>query len=208
MSRRNMKHEILQAARQLFNERSYNEVTMRDIADAVGISVGNLTYHFKRKDLIMEASVVDLRYEYKIPLTPTTLEELNKVFVYMAQYNTDNAYYFKHYTQIAQISPRVHQIQIDVVRDLVYMFTAAFQEFQKAELMHAELYEAQTTFLAYSIMNTTTFWIYQREVIQRTQSNAVYEILGCVWSMLTPMLTDKGFSIFESRIRPANEKLR
>lgn len=45
----NIKDEILQTAKMLFNRNSYDAVSMRDIARATGISVGNLTYHFPRK---------------------------------------------------------------------------------------------------------------------------------------------------------------
>lgn len=207
MGKRIIKSEILETARQLFEERGYNAVTMRDIADTVGISLGNLTYHYKRKELLMEAAIIDLRQAYKIPLTPTTLVELNKVFTYMAKYNVDNIFYFRHYTQIAQISPRIHQNQVDMVRDHVYMFKSAFSEFQRNGLMRHELYMGQMTFLAYSIMNTTSFWFHQREVIQEAKSNPINEILCCVWSIISPMLTDKGMDIFIHKIVPVNMRL-
>ena len=49
------KELIRNTARELFNERGYRAVSMRNIADALGISVGNLTYHYPQKELLMEA---------------------------------------------------------------------------------------------------------------------------------------------------------
>ncbi len=46
---------ILEACRNLFNERGPSKVTTAEIADSVGISEGNLHYHFQRKDQIVEA---------------------------------------------------------------------------------------------------------------------------------------------------------
>ncbi len=46
---------ILDACRILFNERGPAEVTTAEIATAVGISEGNLHYHFRRKELILVA---------------------------------------------------------------------------------------------------------------------------------------------------------
>ena len=37
------KQKILDTARELFNERGYNAVSLKDIADALNISKGNLT---------------------------------------------------------------------------------------------------------------------------------------------------------------------
>ncbi|HAA21767.1 MAG TPA: hypothetical protein DCP28_24480 [Cytophagales bacterium] len=44
---------ILDAARQLFNREGVTGVSMRDIAGQLEMSVGNLWYHFKTKDLIV-----------------------------------------------------------------------------------------------------------------------------------------------------------
>ena len=43
---------ILEAGRRLFNERGYAATSMGDIAAAVGISKGNLTYHFPTKQTL------------------------------------------------------------------------------------------------------------------------------------------------------------
>jgi AcrR family transcriptional regulator len=46
---------ILSVCRVMFNERGPAEVTTAEIAQAVGISEGNLHYHFRRKELIVVA---------------------------------------------------------------------------------------------------------------------------------------------------------
>ncbi len=50
----NIKNIIAEASRELFNTYGYQKVTMRQIAERCGISVGNLTYHYPHKeDLLM-----------------------------------------------------------------------------------------------------------------------------------------------------------
>ncbi len=49
------RERILEACRTLFNERGPAEVTTAEIATGVGISEGNLHYHFRRKDQIVTA---------------------------------------------------------------------------------------------------------------------------------------------------------
>lgn len=51
--RENIKQDILNTARELFNEKGYQETTMREIADRLGISLGNLTYHYHKKEEMM-----------------------------------------------------------------------------------------------------------------------------------------------------------
>lgn len=50
----NIKEKIANVSQELFNSYGYQKVSMRQIADACGISVGNLTYHYPLKeDLLM-----------------------------------------------------------------------------------------------------------------------------------------------------------
>ena len=51
----NTRERILACCRDLFNERGPTEVTTAEIATAVGISEGNLHYHFRRKEQIVTA---------------------------------------------------------------------------------------------------------------------------------------------------------
>lgn len=46
---------ILAAARHLFNERGYGNVPTADLAEHLGMSEGNLWYHFKSKRALLEA---------------------------------------------------------------------------------------------------------------------------------------------------------
>ena len=49
-----MRSQIMDASRRLFLERGYRGTSMREIAAACGIKVGNLNYYFRKKeDLLM-----------------------------------------------------------------------------------------------------------------------------------------------------------
>lgn len=68
--KRSTKRKILDSALQLFNNQGIPNVSMREIADAAAISPGNLTYHFKRKNEIVDT----LYYEFfeNLPTVGTT----------------------------------------------------------------------------------------------------------------------------------------
>lgn len=54
------KDKILQMALQQFNERGIEQVSIRSISSALGISAGNLTYHYKNTDKIIYALYLQL----------------------------------------------------------------------------------------------------------------------------------------------------
>lgn len=51
------KNEILDAAMRLFTEKGFDQTSMIDILDAIGIAKGTLYYHFKSKEAIMDALI-------------------------------------------------------------------------------------------------------------------------------------------------------
>lgn len=54
------KQRILDTARDLFNREGVHRVALRDVARAVGVSVGNLNYHFATKDDLVCALVLEV----------------------------------------------------------------------------------------------------------------------------------------------------
>ncbi len=54
------RRRILDTARELFNERGVHRVGVREVARAVGVSPGNLAYHFATKDALVSELVLEL----------------------------------------------------------------------------------------------------------------------------------------------------
>lgn len=81
--KRDRKAEILAAAEHLLEESGGQAFSMRSLAAALGISVGNLTYHFPQKKDLLEA-VMRSRHERCRALPPPgTLSELDGFFRFL-----------------------------------------------------------------------------------------------------------------------------
>jgi len=74
------KLEILENARRLFNETNTQAVTTNHIAKAMGISPGNLHYHYKNREEIIRLLYANMRKEMTLSIEelPQTLDELSK----------------------------------------------------------------------------------------------------------------------------------
>ena len=61
-TRQDNRERIIEAANRLFYVKGYNQTSFADVADEVGISKGNLHYHFRSKDDLLEA-IIALRMQ-------------------------------------------------------------------------------------------------------------------------------------------------
>ena len=62
------KERILEAALRQFNDIGTDQATVRSIAEEVGISHGNLCYHYKNTDVLIEALYDRLVEELEEPV--------------------------------------------------------------------------------------------------------------------------------------------
>ncbi|MDL2218734.1 TetR/AcrR family transcriptional regulator [Ruminococcaceae bacterium OttesenSCG-928-O06] len=199
MSKKYIKEEILNTARRLFNQRGYNEVSMRDIADALSISVGNLTYHYPRKEDLMEAVVLEMHRYYTPPTVPQSLPALNALFARLQNNVQQNAFYFWHYTQLAQLSPVIHDIQTKVLQDHHAMLLGALQLFESQGLVQPEAYKGHYTQLALAVKILCVYWEPHSHMSEGLP--LPNDFLDCIWSVLIPVLTDEGREIYREKIQ-------
>ena len=80
------KEDILEAARELFNERGTQSSTTNHIAKAMGISPGNLHYHYKNREEIVRLLYIKMREETtpsvdKLPKSIAALREHEKLVI-------------------------------------------------------------------------------------------------------------------------------
>jgi len=89
------KQRILATSLKLFNEEGLPNVSLRRIADELNISVGNLTYHFNKKEVIEETLYYELVALIDKEFGPIPDEELSlkilkdltgKLFSYLYEY--------------------------------------------------------------------------------------------------------------------------
>ena len=123
----NTRDDILQCARALFMEKGYNNVSMRDIAEAAGIRVGNLTYHFPRKELLVEAIYSAPESKMYTPEALTTPGEFREYFRHLLSVQRRAAFYFDSYIQLSQTSEYFRGIQLRRIQRLRELFLTGLE---------------------------------------------------------------------------------
>lgn len=106
------KQRILETARQLYNVHGLTKVSQRQIADEMGISPGNLTYHFKKKQELNLALYEELVTNFDQLFEHVNLETLTMQFFVGfadAMYDTMQRYRF-FFVDIIQLMRSNEQI--------------------------------------------------------------------------------------------------
>ncbi|HHH49871.1 MAG TPA: TetR/AcrR family transcriptional regulator, partial [Saprospiraceae bacterium] len=111
MSDLNTKQKIFNAAIRLFNEKGMANVRLQQIATETGISVGNLAYHFRNKEAIVEMINDELYKEASEILStyrvfPNLIDfdnQLSKYFSFIQKY----PFYFLDLLEIERHYPKI-----------------------------------------------------------------------------------------------------
>lgn len=184
------KQDILACARRLFEQQGYNGVSMRDMAKELGISVGNLTYHFKKKENLLEAILLDRDRTGNPPPAPQTLEDLTAYFRHMLEVQQTYAFYFDSYHQLAQTSPLLASIQQEMLGKVTEDLTACFRTLTAQGTLAPEAWPGQHR----TAIHTLTLLLMVRlpGEERRTAGEAgMDQVMEAIQGVLRPLLTAK-----------------
>ena len=194
--RRNTRMEILETARRLFNERGFNAVSTHDIAEALGISKGNLTYYFKKKEDIIEAILEESTGSP--PRTPANLEEMHAFILDMQNTVEENGFYFWHHAQLAQLSVKIQQKQSDMYKENTEKISQAMMILKHDGIFREEAYPGEYSSMIDALLLTCIYWKPFSRLKSGETATAGYQKQA--WNLLHPLLTDHGKELLSNII--------
>lgn len=185
--RRNTRREILTAAQRLFNEYGYSSVSLQDIADEVGITKGNLTYYFPKKEQLVEAIVDEycsLKFEDDLP---QSLAELDGMFQRMQDAMSSHQLLYLHHAQLGQISESILQKQNERYLEMRGKLEEAFDSFNARGTFRDELYKGEYLQMIDTIYMMTIYWSPFSELQKSAGIETIYaqQVWGTIYGMLT-----------------------
>lgn len=156
------KTKILQTALGLFNNEGESQVSAVDIASVMGISPGNLYYHYKGKDQIITALFEDFEEEIRMVLSAPIKEPLNMtnnwVYLYIIfEEIYDFSFFYRNMsellTRIPELKPRFARI-LSLKEQTVFSLLSTLDESG-----HLTFKEGEKGALAGRIAQHFTFWL-------------------------------------------------
>lgn len=177
-----LRAELLSTARRLFNERGFDGVTLREIAGALDISVGNLTYYFHTKEELVEAAVLEKQGDGGAFRPADSLEGLDDFFHRVLRYREEQAYYFQKYEELARRFQRVCEMQRQVMAEMRAMLLATLSALRAGGLLEEVTLPEQDQRTADALMAILSCAFL-------TEPGQKY---ACLWGVVHPLLTPVG----------------
>lgn len=197
MQKMKTKERILFTSLKLFNERGLSQVTLRTIAKEMGISQGNLNYHFKKRQDIIKALYLQLVERMDQIFIDLLEMEFGLSLVFqsnaaMIEAFLDFKFFMLDFVQIMRENEEIHQhyLQLQIVRK--QQFEGIVILLQKQDLIRPEEFEGEYSNLQKRMSIVGDFWISSSEVLDTDHSNQALQYKNILSEFIYPYLTPKG----------------
>ena len=195
------REKILAVSLRLFNEQGYRNVTMRAIADALSISVGNLTYHFAKKQDIVAALLDDVfaQMAATADLPVQSLAQIDHMFSMMLDTLQQCAFFFLD-NDLKKENEPLHQAHHAHLRArLIDGLNGLARQGLLNEAFTPEVCQTLVQILLMSHMT----WLNQ--TLRGAEKDAMSKeaFLQAHWLVLGPYLTEKGRKAYRAMCRAA-----
>lgn len=199
------KGNIFDAAIHLFNSHGLPNVKLQNIADHCGISVGNLAYHYRTKDVLLTTIDQHIQNEIKslIPeqsYFPYLIDFDNQLSNYFHFINKF-AFYFLDILQLERSYPALQEHRVNLIGRLINQIHAWMIKNIEKGIFRPEILVGQYEKTAHLIWMNISFWMTQQKVLGKKDSEEGL-FKEQIWSQLVPLLTANGMLEFEAIILP------
>lgn len=203
------KERILEKALELFNEKGITSVSSKHISEELGISYGNLCYHFARKDDIilqlymnMQKRVDEqfeniqkeiLNFEFMLSRLRMLFEEIYRYkFIYLGITKV-----MRHFDHIKKHAQEQMQLRRNILHNIGdFLVEQGYMKPFKAQ-KHKDM-------LINALLMITNSWVSDAETFYTgKEEDKVDYYMQLYFNLLYPLLTEKGREGFQKVYKPA-----
>lgn len=190
------KDKILTMAIKMYNESGVQGVTSRHIAAELGISHGNLDYHYKTKEDIVLAIYEKMRKEMSESygarkVGTSSLEHFHILLLQLEEFQYKYRFFNLDVLEVSRSYPTVNQIIQETFvkrrKQTLDLFREAILDGYLKPLEAVELER-----LEHIIRMIITFWLSQREIMAAYNFSEKGEMIRTIYTLILPYLTSSG----------------
>ncbi len=198
----NTKQRILTAALSLFNRQGVASVTLRQIAQATGMSQGNLNYHFKKREELVEALYLQLVEEMNrlVEALPEGAPTLSKV-LWSSEQTMRHFYAYRFFlldfVHIMRSQPSVRAHYQALTQERTQQFFVLFEYWVAEGWMRPEAFPEEYAHLYTRSQILGDFWLSAAFTQHQVLSEELIETYNrAIFAQLYPYLTERGQADF------------
>lgn len=188
------KTAIYESAKELFVQEGYKNVSLRDIAEAAGTTIGNLTYHFPKKEDLLLRIQKEL-YEEFFSVFDSDITQENALIVLLDSFREiqeireKNRFYYEYIVNIHEEFFSMKEELLKFRKRLTSFYQNIFRTLVETGTMRADLAAANYDHLVTTISYLTYTWYQVTTPYYDDMENlSLSETLA---SLIQPYLTGK-----------------
>ncbi|WP_107037937.1 TetR/AcrR family transcriptional regulator [Brumimicrobium mesophilum] len=199
---KNTKERILETALNLFNSDGLSQVTLRTIADKMGISQGNLNYHYKKREFIIESLYFQLVSKieeemFKNDATDLGLATLFSMSSSIMKNFFDYRFFMLDFVQIMRENEIIKAHYLELSKSREEQFSSLFDVLIRKDILLTETLENEYFFLYKRFEILGNFWISSAEIsTHKLSKKMIVEYSELINQAIFPYLTDKGRGVY------------
>lgn len=158
------KEQILKTAVSLFNDRGYANVSLREIAKEAGTTIGNLTYHFpKKEDLVFSLlDTLQTRFILDVPENKHRAELLSHLlnsFLTAEKNEKDHPFYYKNIYDLTMCSETLAKRNKIFQKDLYDYYIHILTTLKEDGVLKESVRDSDISAMSYMIVLSTAAWM-------------------------------------------------
>ena len=197
------KDRILNTALSLFNQQGIAKVKLRTIAQEMGISQGNLNYHFKKREEIIESLYFQLVEHIDQSMAEIQVDQLSLKLMFDLQniilthfYNY--RFFLLDFVHITRAHPKIRKHYLKLSKQRQTQFTALMAVLVEQKIMRAEQLPNEYQYLYTRFQILGDFWISSAEVSNsKITKRTIATYQEIIAQMIYPYLTAKGRKAYQ-----------
>jgi len=195
------KDKIIDKAIELYNAHGFSNVSSRDIAQQLGMSHGNLEYHYKNKEAILHAIYARMKSEvssYFSELDPShePFLEFDKFLKKLDHFQSKYRFFNLDVIEISRQFPKLRKKVETTIQIRKDQMNDAFRIFMNKGYIRKEPNPGYYQRLQHKIRILITFWMSQEMILKGFDPTQDISMSHSIWDLLFPHLTEKGMRAY------------
>lgn len=190
-------HKIIETAILLFNQQGYGAISLNELAQRMGMSRGNLTYHFPTKAALLKVIADEMWAKLEIE------RKKRRDFPSFENLTNETQMYYAFQKEYAFIFNDLHVIKHPLLEERFRAFCLSTIKDHEAAIafairlgnMKQEPFAGAYYNLCLSLWVLAMFWLPQ-QAIRKVEDDE--EVARVVWSLILPHFTEKGIASFKT----------